>query len=211
MADLRARRESLCGGSLMYWGQRDIAVDRRWFRQPISLNHVSSVEEETKKINTKVVDEDLQLTGEFWRPSAERQSNVAPHKSIKVPSCSTFDSSLICNGKRQSISHSKKVEQRVECSLTGWPFCCADLDSRRLKTSPPKDVSRHNPHFAVPPQNFPLGCIIKTPFVVRPSISTLSCHFVAFSCENWKKKIVEIIVGKGQAMVKMENIQPKTT
>lgn len=65
--------------------------------------------------------------------------------------------------------------------LTGWPFCCADLDSLKLKTSPPKDVSRHKPHFAVPPQNFPFGCIIRTPFVVSPSISTLSCHFVAFS------------------------------
>lgn len=67
---------------------------------------------------------------------------------------------------------------------TGWPFCCAERDSRRLKTSPPTEHSRHRPHLALPPQNEPLGCIIKTPLVVRPSISTLSCHFVAFSCKQ---------------------------
>lgn len=103
------------------------------------------------------------LTGECLSPSADRHNRVAPHKSIKVPSC------------RALVS-----------SYTGWPFCCADRHSLRLNTSPPTDVSRHSPHSADPPQNWPLGCMIRTPFVVRPSISTLSCHLVAFS---WKRKI----------------------
>lgn len=65
--------------------------------------------------------------------------------------------------------------------LTCFPFCCADLDSLKLNISPPTEHSRHTPHLALPPQNWPFGCMIRTPFVVRPSISTLSCHFVAFS------------------------------
>lgn len=72
---------------------------------------------------------------------------------------------------------------------TGWPFCCADLDSRRLNTSPPTEHSRHTPQSAKPPQNWPFGCIMRTPFVVRPSISTLSCHLVAFSYEFIPKQI----------------------
>ena len=85
------------------------------------------------------------------------------------------------------VSYSKNIT--LNLILTGWPFCCADLDSRKLKTSPPNDVSRHKPHFALPPQNLPFGCIMRTPFVVRPSISTLSCHFVAFSCTYTKVRM----------------------
>lgn len=36
-----------------------------------------------------------QLTGDFPKPSADLHSNVAPHKSINVPSCKTFVSSSI--------------------------------------------------------------------------------------------------------------------
>lgn len=87
------------------------------------------------------------------------------------------------------------MRQQIDGSIrTGSPFCCADLDSRRLKTSPPTEHSRHGvvPGFSVlPPTNSPFGCIIKMPFVVRPSISTLSCHFVAFSYHaksKWKRE-----------------------
>lgn len=67
-------------------------------------------------------------------------------------------------------------------TLTGWPFCWADRDSLKLNTSPPTEHSRQQPHLPLPPQNWPFGCMISTPFVVSPSISTLSCHLVAFSC-----------------------------
>lgn len=70
-------------------------------------------------------------------------------------------------------------------TLTGWPFCCADLDSLRLNISPPTEHSRHK-RFS----ELVFGCIIKTPFVVRPSISILSCHFVAFSCQ-WQNRNYE--------------------
>lgn len=35
------------------------------------------------------------LTGDFAKPAADRHSSVAPHKSINVPSCKIFVSSLI--------------------------------------------------------------------------------------------------------------------
>lgn len=98
------------------------------------------------------------------RPSAERHKRVAPHKSIKVPSCRTFVS-----------------------SSTFWPFCWADRDSLVVNTPPPTDVSSQYLHFASPPQNVPLGCIIRTPFVVSPSISLpFSCHLFAFSYKYFK-------------------------
>lgn len=63
----------------------------------------------------------MELTGEVWRPSAERQSRVAPHKSIRVPSCSTFDSSLICN-EDESDNKYKNCGKIVEESSLVDPF-----------------------------------------------------------------------------------------
>lgn len=37
--------------------------------------------------------EEIQLTGELCKPSADLHSNVAPHKSMSVPSCKIFVSS----------------------------------------------------------------------------------------------------------------------
>jgi hypothetical protein len=48
------------------------------------------------------------------------------------------------------------------------------------KTPPPTDTSRHCPDFASPPKKEPRGCMMRTPFVVRASISPFSCHFAAF-------------------------------
>lgn len=69
-------------------------------------------------------------------------------------------------------------------SLIGT-FCCAERLSRKEKTAPPTEVSRHGPQVALPPQKSPRGCIMSTPFVVNPSISWFSVHLVAFS---YKKK-----------------------
>jgi hypothetical protein len=74
-------------------------------------------------------------------------------------------------------------------TLTTAPFCWAERDSRMENTPPPTDTSRHRPHFASPPQKGPRGCMMRTPFVVRPSISRFSCHFVAFSCKEQFKVI----------------------
>jgi hypothetical protein len=81
-------------------------------------------------------------------------------------------------------AHLYTISSQYEWRLTTSPFCWAERDSRKEKTPPPTDTSRHRPDFASPPQNDPRGCIMRTPFVVRPSISRFSCHFVAFSCKE---------------------------
>lgn len=91
-------------------------------------------------------------------PSAVRHSNVAPHRSIREPSCSWF------------VSFS-----------TIFPLCWADLVSRRLNTFPHTDISLHTPGLesSVNPLR---GCITRTPFVVSPSICPSDVfHFAAFS------------------------------
>jgi len=90
--------------------------------------------------------------------------------------------------KRSRVGKSSRFPGTV-LTLTTTPFCWAERDSRIEKTPPPTDTSRHMPHFASPPQKDPRGCMMRTPFVVRPSISRFSCHFVAFSCKKQFKVI----------------------
>lgn len=45
-------------------------------------------------------------TGEFLKPSADRHNNVAPHKSINVPSCKIFVSPKICKNKWHAVRKS---------------------------------------------------------------------------------------------------------
>jgi hypothetical protein len=70
---------------------------------------------------------------------------------------------------------------REHITPTTCPFCWAERVSRMEKTPPPTETSRHRPDFASPPQKEPCGCMMRTPFVVRLSISWFSCHFVALS------------------------------
>ena len=90
--------------------------------------------------------------------------------------------------KRSHVGKSSRFSGTI-LTLTTTPFCWAERDSRMEKTPPPTDTSRHMPHFASPPQKEPRGCMMRTPFVVRPSISRFSCHFVAFSCKEQFKVI----------------------
>lgn len=155
------------------------------------------------------MNESSKITGEFFSPSADRHSNVAPHKSTSVPSCRIFVSANTCeytqtvlaihsllirfgNFKRKCIYFfGNSISMRGNwIERTGSPFCCAERDSRRLNTSPPTEHSRHGvvPGFSVLlPAKSPFGCITNIPFVVKPSIvtSTWSCHFVAFSCKEY--------------------------
>lgn len=125
-------------------------------------------------------------TGEFFSPSALLQRSVAPHKSIIVPSLSTLVSAWHGSPYWKMRSSKNIFEIKIEFSRRSvYTFCCADRLSRKENTAPPTEVSRQGPQVALPPQKSPLGCIMRTPFVVRPSISWFSVHFVAFS---YKKK-----------------------
>jgi len=46
-----------------------------------------------------------QLTGDFLRPSCERQSNAAPPRFMSEPSCKTFVSSISWNKHVKLIAH----------------------------------------------------------------------------------------------------------
>ena len=96
----------------------------------------------------------------------------------------TLQGSTRTSNKKQESRWPKFPVSRNSVILTTTPFCWAERDSRMEKTPPPTDTSRHMPHFASPPQKDPRGCMMRTPFVVRPSISRFSCHFVAFSCKE---------------------------
>lgn len=196
----------------MYWGQRDIAVDRRWFRQPISLNHVLSANEERGWKSMRIVsvdDERLQLTGEFWRPSAERQSSVAPHKSINVPSCSTFDSSLIWNEidkylrSRLLLAHSPVVLSVEPIAIpAGWKH-------RPPKTS--RATSHTSPYHR---RTFLWDALSGRRWSwARPSPRCLAILSLS-PVRKVREKLLSDVkkeIKKGQPMVKMENIQHKTT
>lgn len=69
-------------------------------------------------------------------------------------------------------------------TLTASPFWCASQRCRMEKIPPPTDTSSHRPDFASPPQKEPRGCMMRTPFVVRASISSFSFHFAAFFYEE---------------------------
>ncbi|MPC20781.1 hypothetical protein E2C01_013739 [Portunus trituberculatus] len=83
----------------------------------------------------------------------------------------------LCNVDSPETSLSLQQTSRVTWHHTG-----ADRDSRSAYTPPPTDTSLQMPGLASPPQNWVGGCMMSTPLVVRPSISPLFCHLVAFSC-----------------------------
>lgn len=82
------------------------------FHLPTFPNHVLSIvvvwrsqDDENKNMQFIIIlnmssinsrEREQQLTGEFCKPSDDLHNKVAPHKSIKVPSCKIFVSSLIC-------------------------------------------------------------------------------------------------------------------
>lgn len=134
----------------------------------------------------------MQLTGLFSKPSADLHSKVAPQRSIKVPSWRTLVTSWTCETQSLKISvlaflPNTELNQKVEVKkswkiLTARPFFWAERLSLREYIPPQTETSRHTPGSESPPQKEPWGCIRRIPFVVKPSISRPSCHFVAFSC-----------------------------
>lgn len=96
---------------------------------------------------------------------------------------------VVCYETFSKFNRKRKYSNYVQTNIdknihTTCPFRCADLDSLSACTPPPTDVSSQQLHFASPPQKLPFGCIMRTPFVVRPSISyPFSRHFEAFSCQ----------------------------
>jgi hypothetical protein len=58
------------------------------------------------------------LTGDFSSPSCERQSNVAPQRSIRVPSCRTLVSSSTCNKQTN-----KQTNKRSSVAVGSWQNC----------------------------------------------------------------------------------------
>lgn len=67
--------------------------------------------------------------------------------------------------------------------LTRLLFCGVDLDSLRAYTPPSTETSLQILGFGSV-ENPLIGCMIRTPFVVSPSISPSLYHFVAFSCKK---------------------------
>lgn len=100
----------LCVVSQAYSSQLDIAVALHLSYLQAFLNHVSSVWKIARKEFTHyqlnwIVHRQAH-TGEFLKPSADRHNNVAPHKSINVPSCKIFVSPKICNNKWHAVRKS---------------------------------------------------------------------------------------------------------
>ena len=94
---------------------------------------------------------------------------MAPHKSINVPSRNIFD--LV---DEACLVVDELVDKHG-----------VKRDSLRLKTAPHTLTSIHSPTELSSAMKPSVGCIIKTPFVVTPSISPLSFfHLVAFSYLN---------------------------
>jgi hypothetical protein len=77
----------------------------------------------------------MALTGDFSRPSRDRQSNVAPHRSMSVPSCRTFVSSSTCNTHTHTHGRGR--------ILTGWSWYYCLLMQQKRKTAILKNPSRH--------------------------------------------------------------------
>ena len=85
-----------------------------------------------------------------------------------------------CN-PRSKYNRSTSIQYYEYKLRTGLLCCGTDLDSRSAYIPPPTDTSRQTPPPLAPTPNCVRGCMMRTPFVIKPSISEPFCHLVAFS------------------------------
>ena len=95
--------------------------------------------------------------------------------------------------EKHNLLSIKKTLFNRNIKLTRLLFWGADLDSLSAYKPPSTDTSLHVLGFELL-VNPSTGCIIRMPFVVRPSISPSLYHLVAFSCH---KKTITTVTDTG--------------